>query len=81
MPLYEIDGVAPTLGAKAWAAPSADLIGDVRLGAGASIRSMNSESFAPMFAALAAGAAKAIGATARQKRNRFVMAQEWPGHG
>lgn len=37
MPLYEIDGVAPTLGAKAWAAPSADLIGDVRLGAGASI--------------------------------------------
>jgi carbonic anhydrase/acetyltransferase-like protein (isoleucine patch superfamily) len=37
MPLYEIDGTAPTLGANAWAAPSADLIGDVRLGAGASI--------------------------------------------
>jgi len=42
---------------------------------------MYRESFAPMFAALAAGTAKAIGATARQKRNRFVMAQEWPGHG
>ena len=37
MPLYEIDGVGPTLRAQAWAAPSADLIGDVRLGAGASV--------------------------------------------
>ena len=37
MPLYEIDGIAPTLGDQAWAAPSADLIGDVRLGAGASV--------------------------------------------
>ena len=32
MPLYEIDGVGPRLGDGAWAAPSADLIGDVRLG-------------------------------------------------
>ena len=37
MPLYEIDGVSPKLGAAAWAAPSADLIGDVRLGARASV--------------------------------------------
>ena len=32
MPLYEIDGVRPQLGEGAWVAPSADLIGDVRLG-------------------------------------------------
>jgi carbonic anhydrase/acetyltransferase-like protein (isoleucine patch superfamily) len=32
MPLYEIDGVGPRLGEGAWVAPSADLIGDVRLG-------------------------------------------------
>ena len=32
MPLYEIDGVGPQLGQGAWAAPSANLIGDVRLG-------------------------------------------------
>ena len=32
MPLYEIDGIAPALGAGAWVAPSADLIGDVHLG-------------------------------------------------
>ena len=37
MPLYSIDGVGPTLSEGAWAAPSADLIGDVRLGACASI--------------------------------------------
>ena len=37
MPLYEIDGVAPQLAERAWAAPSADLIGDVRLGARASV--------------------------------------------
>ena len=37
MPLYQIDRVAPTLGAGAWVAPSADLIGDVRLGARASV--------------------------------------------
>jgi len=37
MPLYEIDGVAPQLGEGAWAAPSADLIGDVRLSARASV--------------------------------------------
>ena len=36
MPLYALDDVAPTLGAGAWAAPSADLIGEVRLGARAS---------------------------------------------
>lgn len=37
MPLYEIDGASPQLGAAAWAAPSADLIGDVRLGERASV--------------------------------------------
>lgn len=39
MPLYEIDGAAPTLPAdgSCWIAPSADVIGDARLGAGASV--------------------------------------------
>ena len=37
MSLYEIDGVAPRLEEGAWAAPSADLIGDVRLAPRASV--------------------------------------------
>ena len=37
MTLYKLDDVMPALGPGAWAAPSADLIGDVRLGARASI--------------------------------------------
>ena len=37
MPLYEIDGDIPKLANGAWVAPSADLIGDVRLGARASV--------------------------------------------
>ena len=37
VPLYEIGGTAPHLGKGAWAAPSADLIGDVRLSARASV--------------------------------------------
>lgn len=37
MPLYQIDGLSPQLGEGAWAAPSADLIGDVRLAARASV--------------------------------------------
>ena len=37
MPLYAIDDVEPTIGDGAWAAPSADLIGDVRLAARASV--------------------------------------------
>ena len=37
MSLYEIDGIAPQLGEGAWAAPSADLIGDVRLETKASV--------------------------------------------
>ena len=37
MPLYEIGGVSPQLAEGAWAAPSADLIGDVRLGPRASV--------------------------------------------
>ena len=37
MPLYSIDAVAPSLAEGAWAAPSADLIGDVRLGPRASV--------------------------------------------
>ncbi|WP_309662008.1 gamma carbonic anhydrase family protein [Sphingomonas sp.] len=37
MPLYALDGLMPSLGDGAWAAPSADLIGDVRLGSRASV--------------------------------------------
>ncbi len=37
MPQYAIDDVAPTISPGAWAAPSADLIGDVRLGERASV--------------------------------------------
>lgn len=37
MPSYAIDGLQPSFGEGAWAAPSSDLIGDVRLGARASI--------------------------------------------
>ncbi|MBM3927612.1 MAG: gamma carbonic anhydrase family protein [Sphingomonadales bacterium] len=37
MPLYEFAGQAPMLSDGAWVAPSADVIGDVRLGEGASI--------------------------------------------
>lgn len=37
MPLYQLDDLVPSLGAGAWAAPSADLIGDVRLGPRASV--------------------------------------------
>ena len=37
MPLYSLNDFSPQLGSGAWAAPSADLIGDVRLGARASV--------------------------------------------
>lgn len=37
MPLYRIGEVEPQLAPGAWAAPSADLIGDVRLGSRASV--------------------------------------------
>jgi carbonic anhydrase/acetyltransferase-like protein (isoleucine patch superfamily) len=37
MPLYRIDDSSPALEDGAWAAPSADLIGDVRLGARSSV--------------------------------------------
>jgi carbonic anhydrase/acetyltransferase-like protein (isoleucine patch superfamily) len=37
MPLYAIEGKEPQLAAGAWAAPSADLIGDVRLAERASV--------------------------------------------
>jgi len=37
MPLYRLDDLAPVLAECAWAAPSADLIGDVRLEARASV--------------------------------------------
>jgi carbonic anhydrase/acetyltransferase-like protein (isoleucine patch superfamily) len=49
MPLYSIDDLRPTVAADAWVAPSADLIGDVRLGAragvwfGAIVRADNTE--------------------------------------
>jgi carbonic anhydrase/acetyltransferase-like protein (isoleucine patch superfamily) len=37
MPLYRLDEAFPSLGEGAWAAPSADLIGDVRMGARSSV--------------------------------------------
>jgi carbonic anhydrase/acetyltransferase-like protein (isoleucine patch superfamily) len=37
MPLYALGDLGPTLAAGAWAAPSADLIGDVRMGPRASV--------------------------------------------
>jgi carbonic anhydrase/acetyltransferase-like protein (isoleucine patch superfamily) len=37
MPLYSLSDLQPTIAEGAWAAPSADLIGDVRLGARASV--------------------------------------------
>jgi len=37
MALYTLHDVSPTLAEGSWAAPSADLIGDVRLGKGASV--------------------------------------------
>jgi carbonic anhydrase/acetyltransferase-like protein (isoleucine patch superfamily) len=37
MPLYALGDLAPSLAEGAWAAPSADLIGDVRLGPHASV--------------------------------------------
>jgi len=37
MPLYTLGGLAPQISPGAWAAPSADLIGDVRLGTRASV--------------------------------------------
>ena len=37
MSLYSLDELSPQLGPGAWAAPSADLIGDVRLGVRASV--------------------------------------------
>ena len=37
MPLYSIGEVSPSINAAAWVAPSADLIGDVRLGPRASV--------------------------------------------
>jgi carbonic anhydrase/acetyltransferase-like protein (isoleucine patch superfamily) len=37
MPLYRLDDAGPVLGPASWVAPSADLIGDVRLGARASV--------------------------------------------
>ena len=37
MPLYSLGDLVPLLGSGSWAAPSADLIGDVRLGCRASV--------------------------------------------
>ncbi len=37
MPLYSLDGYTPQIDPTAWVAPSADLIGDVRLGPRASV--------------------------------------------
>ena len=35
--IWELDGIAPEIDAEAWVAPSADLMGKVRLGPGASV--------------------------------------------
>lgn len=37
MPLYSLDGIGPRLAPTAWAAPSADLVGDVHLAERASV--------------------------------------------
>jgi carbonic anhydrase/acetyltransferase-like protein (isoleucine patch superfamily) len=37
MPLYSLDGVSPAIDVEAWVAPSAEVIGKVRLGRGGSI--------------------------------------------
>ena len=37
MAIYELDGIAPTLGAGAWVADSADVMGQVELGENASV--------------------------------------------
>ena len=37
MPLYSLEDLAPSINPTAWVAPSADLIGDVRLAARASV--------------------------------------------
>ena len=37
MPLYALDDLSPSIDPSAWVAPSADLIGDVRLGARSSV--------------------------------------------
>jgi carbonic anhydrase/acetyltransferase-like protein (isoleucine patch superfamily) len=37
MPLYEIDGLQPSVPEASWIAPSADLVGDVRLGDGVGV--------------------------------------------
>lgn len=37
MPLYELDGMRPVIDPGCWIAPSAELIGDVRLGADVSV--------------------------------------------
>jgi len=37
MPFYALEGIGPTIAPGAWVAPSAELIGDVRLGEGASV--------------------------------------------
>ena len=37
MPIYALDEHVPTINPSAWVAPSADLIGDVRLSARASV--------------------------------------------
>lgn len=37
MTIYELDGIAPQIDPEAWIAPGAQIIGDVRIGAGASV--------------------------------------------
>lgn len=37
MPIYALDGIAPDIAPDAWIAPDANIIGNVRIGAGASV--------------------------------------------
>jgi len=37
MPIYALDGIAPQIASDAWIAPDANVIGNVRIGAGASV--------------------------------------------
>lgn len=70
MPLYAIDGKAPVIDpAGAWVAPSADVIGDVRLGAHASI----------WFGAVIRGDNTAITVGARSNVQEGAMLHSDPG--
>lgn len=69
MPLYEIDGKQPQLAPGAWVAPSADIVGDVALGADASV----------WFGACIRGDNTAISVGARSNVQEGAMLHSDPG--